>query len=232
MGVLPPPPPPSKFALTAPTYSASCASGATSQAVVPPQTGDSTATSTSSKTISKHDIATDVKGQSSLRPLWRNGEKTFPYKVYDMLEFAETSGNSDICAWLPSGESFVIHDRKLFTEFLLPRFFLHKKWRSFVSIICCVIHLSHALVVLPNTLTYRNPLPFHLPPFCYRLANSTFGASDVTLASQYLMPIAIHSLSVGKWPRLPVWNVPKRKTCSRRTPLLISASFLRCMELR
>lgn len=67
----------------------------------------------------------------SPRPLWRNGEKTFPYKLYDMLEFAETSGNTDICSWLPSGDSFVIHDRKLFTELFLPRFFLHKKWRSF-----------------------------------------------------------------------------------------------------
>ena len=77
-------------------------------------------------------IATNLTGPSP-RPLWRNGEKTFPYKVYDMLEFAESSGSTDICSWLPSGDSFVIHDRKLFTEFILPRFFLHKKWRSFVS---------------------------------------------------------------------------------------------------
>lgn len=76
--------------------------------------------------------AVATNGQT--RPLWRNGEKTFPYKVYDMLEFAESSGNTNICSWLPSGDSFVIHDRKLFTEFILPRFFLHKKWRSFVSI--------------------------------------------------------------------------------------------------
>ncbi|KAL7498004.1 hypothetical protein ACHAWT_008512 [Skeletonema menzelii] len=73
--------------------------------------------------------AVATNGQT--RPLWRNGEKTFPYKVYDMLEFAESSGNTNICSWLPSGDSFVIHDRKLFTEFILPRFFLHKKWRSF-----------------------------------------------------------------------------------------------------
>jgi hypothetical protein len=73
-------------------------------------------------------------GRVPPRPLWRNGEKTFPYKVYDMLEWSETSGNKDICSWLPSGDSFVIHDRKLFTEFILPRFFLHKKWRSFVSV--------------------------------------------------------------------------------------------------
>ena len=100
----------------------------------------------------------------SPRPLWRNGEKTFPYKLYDMLEFAETSGNTDICSWLPSGDSFVIHDRKLFTELFLPRFFLHKKWRSFVSIyfaLSCrpVFFLSTApLPPQPHLLVIITPL--------------------------------------------------------------------------
>ena len=91
-------------------------------AAVPPHMGDK---------INANVIQQITGGRVPPRPLWRNGEKTFPYKVYDMLEFAETSGNTDICSWLPSGDSFVIHDRKLFTEFILPRFFLHKKWRSF-----------------------------------------------------------------------------------------------------
>ncbi len=89
-------------------------------------------------TALSNQITSNLTGPSP-RPLWRNGEKTFPYKVYDMLEFAESSGSTDICSWLPSGDSFVIHDRKLFTEFILPRFFLHKKWRSFVSVLICVV---------------------------------------------------------------------------------------------
>ncbi len=110
-----------------------------------PQTiGDATAavpTHNMGDKINANVIQQITGGRVPPRPLWRNGEKTFPYKVYDMLEFAETSGNTDICSWLPSGDSFVIHDRKLFTEFILPRFFLHKKWRSFVSCITCVLLL-------------------------------------------------------------------------------------------
>lgn len=125
---------------TAPSFSASSAP----QATTAPRTNEAsaaTAAMATSKisnkvpTTATDDAAAGTNGQSP-RPLWRNGEKTFPYKVYDMLEFAESSGNTDICSWLPSGNSFVIHDRKLFTEFILPRFFLHKKWRSFVSILC------------------------------------------------------------------------------------------------
>jgi hypothetical protein len=196
MGVLPP----SQFALTTATFSAS---GANSQDPVPPQPQ----TDNSAASATPQTITADTTGQS-LRPLWRNGEKTFPYKVYDMLEFAETSGSTDICSWLPSGESFVIHDRKLFTEFILPRFFLHKKWRSFVSILCASIYIMCALTSLASRLPCRklhSSLPHPTPPsfFYYRLVNSTFGASDVTLTSQYLMRIVIHSLSVGKWPKLP-----------------------------
>jgi hypothetical protein len=86
----------------------------------------------------KPNMVSQNQALSPPRPLWRNGEKTFPYKVYDMLEYAETSGATNICSWLSSGDSFVIYDRKLFTEYFLPRFFLHKKWRSFVSILLCV----------------------------------------------------------------------------------------------
>lgn len=116
-------------------------------AAVPPRMGD---------TINANVIQQITGGRVPPRPLWRNGEKTFPYKVYDMLEFAETSGNTDICSWLPSGDSFVIHDRKLFTEFILPRFFLHKKWRSFVSCTTCVLLLFFGLLPQPRHPAYIN----------------------------------------------------------------------------
>ena len=104
--------------------------------------------------INHANVAQKMPGQSlTIRPLWRNGEKTFPYKVYDMLEFAEASGNNNICSWSQSGNSFVIHNRDLFIEFILPRFFLHKNWRSFVSIYSLLlpsylsIALTHLLII-------------------------------------------------------------------------------------
>lgn len=119
--------PSSQFAsMMTPSFSTSA--GVMAQAAMPQN--DNAAVMATSNAINNQ-IDTSVATGQSPRPLWRNGEKTFPYKVYDMLEFAESSGNTDICSWLPTGDSFVIHDRKLFTEFILPRFFLHKKWRSF-----------------------------------------------------------------------------------------------------
>lgn len=116
---------------------------ATTATVVPPHMGDK---------INANVIQQVTGGRVPPRPLWRNGEKTFPYKVYDMLNFAETSGNTDICSWLPSGDSFVIHDRKLFTEFILPRFFLHKKWRSFVSLHNLCVNCCYFSLLPPATL--------------------------------------------------------------------------------
>lgn len=174
---------PSQFALMTPTFSASAAV----PQVAVPQTGNGAAITAS--------IVADEMAMQHARPLWRNGEKTFPYKVYDMLEFAESSGNTNICSWLPSGNSFVIHDRKLFTEVILPRFFLHKKWRSFVSIYFAAIQTTARLVHLLFRPT-RSPSP--LSPFSHdRPVNSTFGVSNVTSASLSLTPIVTHSSSVG-----------------------------------
>eukprot|EP00573_Skeletonema_grethae_P002970 CAMPEP_0201687176 /NCGR_PEP_ID=MMETSP0578-20130828/1345_1 /ASSEMBLY_ACC=CAM_ASM_000663 /TAXON_ID=267565 /ORGANISM="Skeletonema grethea, Strain CCMP 1804" /LENGTH=526 /DNA_ID=CAMNT_0048171307 /DNA_START=42 /DNA_END=1622 /DNA_ORIENTATION=- len=120
----------SQFAsLMTPSSFSSTSAGVIPQAAAVPQQQQQHDAAATSNALNNQ-IATNLTGPSP-RPLWRNGEKTFPYKVYDMLEFAESSGSTDICSWLPSGDSFVIHDRKLFTEFILPRFFLHKKWRSF-----------------------------------------------------------------------------------------------------
>ena len=125
----------------------------------------STAPQTTTAAVPTHNMGDKINanviqqitgGRVPPRPLWRNGEKTFPYKVYDMLEFAETSGNADICSWLPSGDSFVIHDRKLFTEFILPRFFLHKKWRSFVSSTCVLLLFCRSTTAPDATLPIIN----------------------------------------------------------------------------
>ena len=109
---------------------------------------------------------------------WRNGEKTFPYKVYDMLEYAVSNGFDHVCSWTVvdaandygvvggsgggaggdagggsggeggRGDAFVIHNRELFTETILPKFFVHKNWRSFVSYVCICIGGSFCVILL------------------------------------------------------------------------------------
>ena len=83
-----------------------------------------------------------------------------------MLEYAVTNGFGHVCSWTVvddpdndlvdkvkggapgggekggvggargGGDAFVIHNRELFTETILPKFFVHKNWRSFVSMLC------------------------------------------------------------------------------------------------
>lgn len=71
-----------------------------------------------------------------------------------MLEYAVMNGFENVCSWTVvddnvdavdsvggggsegGGDAFVIHNRELFTETVLPKFFMHKNWRSFVSSVC------------------------------------------------------------------------------------------------
>ena len=51
------------------------------------------------------------------------GDKTFPYKLYDMLEEADLKGFADIVSWLPNRMSFQVHDVPAFVEKVLPQYF-------------------------------------------------------------------------------------------------------------
>ena len=80
-----------------------------------------------------------------------------------MLEYSVMNGFESVCSWTVvdaddgikgggsggeggvgarggggeggRGDAFVIHNRELFTETILPKFFVHKNWRSFVSVV-------------------------------------------------------------------------------------------------
>jgi hypothetical protein len=53
----------------------------------------------------------------------------FPQKLMDILEDPQ---NQDIISWLPHGKSFVIRDRTLFADMIMPRYFPRKaKYSSF-----------------------------------------------------------------------------------------------------
>lgn len=58
---------------------------------------------------------------------------TFPYKLYEMLEYACDSESNAACSWTADGSAFVIVDRDVMMEELVPKFFRQTKFRSFVS---------------------------------------------------------------------------------------------------
>jgi hypothetical protein len=60
-------------------------------------------------------------------------KQTFPFKLYHTLEWASSSEFSSALTWSASGHAFVVHDREAMVEHIIPHFFDHKKWRSFVS---------------------------------------------------------------------------------------------------
>ena len=58
----------------------------------------------------------------------------FPYKLYDMLEYAADSEYSSSVSWSDDGTSFAINNKDIFMECIVPLFFKQTKFRSFVSI--------------------------------------------------------------------------------------------------
>ena len=63
----------------------------------------------------------------------QNKEVTFPYKLYDMLEYAADSEYSSSVSWSEDGMSFGINNKDIFMECIVPLFFKQTKFRSFVS---------------------------------------------------------------------------------------------------
>ncbi|KAK1733295.1 heat shock factor family protein [Skeletonema marinoi] len=58
-------------------------------------------------------------------------QQTFPFKLYEMLEYARASGYSSSISWLADGTGFVIHDKDAMMNGITPMFFNHTKFRSF-----------------------------------------------------------------------------------------------------
>ncbi|KAL7428292.1 hypothetical protein ACHAXH_002227 [Discostella pseudostelligera] len=55
----------------------------------------------------------------------------FPFKLYDMLQYAANSEYSSAASWSVDGRAFIIHRRDVFLENLVPLFFKQTKFRSF-----------------------------------------------------------------------------------------------------
>jgi hypothetical protein len=57
--------------------------------------------------------------------------QTFPYKLYEMLEYACDSEFSSSLSWSADGSCFIIHDKEVMMDDLAPMFFKQTKFRSF-----------------------------------------------------------------------------------------------------
>jgi hypothetical protein len=55
----------------------------------------------------------------------------FPLKMHQLLREAENRGESHIISWLPDGRSFKVHDKKTFTNQIMPNFFGSSKLKTF-----------------------------------------------------------------------------------------------------
>jgi hypothetical protein len=66
-------------------------------------------------------------------PLKLKEHNHFPFKLYDMLEYAADSEYSSAVSWVADGGAFAIHDKDTFLNHIVPLFFKQTKFRSFVS---------------------------------------------------------------------------------------------------
>ncbi|CAJ1934582.1 unnamed protein product [Cylindrotheca closterium] len=58
----------------------------------------------------------------------------FPWRLHQMLDTVEKEGNASIISWLPGHpqDTFKVHDKDIFTEQVMPRFFNQTKFKSFL----------------------------------------------------------------------------------------------------
>jgi len=82
-------------------------------------------------TISMMKMKEEQQQQQLLQPSWH---KTFPFKLYEMLEYSSDSEFSSSLSWSADGSTFIIHDKHVLMNDLAPMFFKQTKFRSFVSV--------------------------------------------------------------------------------------------------
>jgi hypothetical protein len=55
----------------------------------------------------------------------------FPFKLHEMLAVVKAEGKEAILSWQPHGRAFRVHNRELFIEVIMPRFFKQTKYKSY-----------------------------------------------------------------------------------------------------
>jgi len=96
-------------------------------------------------------------------------QQTFPFKLYNMLEYACDSEFGSCISWTADGSAFIIHDKEAMMDNLAPMFFNQTKFRSFVSDLqfdrSVMFHLIVIMLCIGSSLTYQfiYTLFFHQP---------------------------------------------------------------------
>ena len=75
-------------------------------------------------------------------------QQTFPFKLYEMLEYACDSEFSTSLSWLADGSAFIIRDKHVMMNDLAPMFFKQTQFRSFVSGLCTHYCFIFGLILL------------------------------------------------------------------------------------
>ena len=55
----------------------------------------------------------------------------FPWRLHELVEALEETGNEHILSWIKGGQQFKIHDPDLFTSEIIPKFFKSSSLKSF-----------------------------------------------------------------------------------------------------
>jgi hypothetical protein len=83
------------------------------------------------RTESLSDLSIDDEEENQVEVSIRQAEHSFPWKLHDMLEEAESKDFSHIVSWEPDGVSFQVHKGEEFVTTIMPLYFDQTKYDSF-----------------------------------------------------------------------------------------------------
>ena len=98
-------------------------------------------TNSNNTTDDMKDIVSPIATPSAQRKNTTEQQMTFPYKLFQMLEYACDSEFSSACYWAEDGSAFVIRNKTVMMKELVPKFFNQTKYRSFVSCVCVRVYM-------------------------------------------------------------------------------------------
>lgn len=55
----------------------------------------------------------------------------FPWRLHQILDDMDESGDTSIVSWMPDGRHFHVHNPTLFVKEIIPKFFKQKSFKSF-----------------------------------------------------------------------------------------------------
>ncbi|KAG7367245.1 HSF-type DNA-binding protein [Nitzschia inconspicua] len=62
----------------------------------------------------------------------QSGRGIFPARLHQILTECEASGNQHIISFMPCGKYFKVHDQKGFADKIMPKYFRHSRFKSFL----------------------------------------------------------------------------------------------------